>query len=101
MTTKHAPAGISLPWEVHADTDVLSHTGRPIATTHWQGDVGTSDEYADAAYIAHAANAYQRLVAHLREVLNLAYPITAEDFAQNVAREERDAYALLHELGEL
>ena len=87
--TKHTPA-TPLPWSSFA-TDV--HGPVPTERTHTRKTVANCGHaHKDAAYIAHAANAYPRLV----------------EFAQGVAAMNphpssdrgNDARALLREIGE-
>jgi hypothetical protein len=68
MPTARTPAS-KLPWYVYSDTDILSAGDHPVATTHWDGAFGTSDEYADAAYIVEACNAYPRLLAERAQLV--------------------------------
>ena len=92
MTTKHTPA-TPLPWRVSParPAEVQQQSG-----TYSIGLMGM-DGAANAAYIAHAANAYPRLVDALRGLIALDVVLGREFYdRQTVA----DARALLRELGE-
>jgi hypothetical protein len=106
--TKHTPA-TPLPWRVGAVTPAR-FPAYPIVGDVIVADVsirarGGSDK--DAAYIAHAANAYQKLVdalrcmtewdAELRERMGSKYPL---DLRPSLNVRAVDARALLRELGE-
>ena len=61
METKHKPAK-ALPWSASVYTQrVIAPDGIPI-----------TNSTSDAAYIAHAANAYPQLVAALRDLREAA-----------------------------
>ena len=94
--TNHKPA-TPLPWKVAAVGDLrIIHGGNPharIAT--WRGKVVN----ADPAYIAHAANAYPRLVAALRDLVKAEEEYGDQDNAA-VNEAWAPAQALLRELGE-
>lgn len=105
MTTKHKPAtplpqnhgGTRRPWYLHGPigeaTHVMGADHSPVAYATATMPRELAPE--NAAYIAHAANAYPRLVEALREQLQ-AYE---GDFGpQHISTRHR---ALLRELGEL
>ena len=100
--TKHTPA-TPLPWKV----------GPPSTTTNavagqrgiWSGKRGVADVYgypANAAYLAHAANAYPKLVEALRKMLETSAlhrsMLSKHGFDETPV--EYDARALLAEFGE-
>ena len=87
MTTNHKPA-TALPWKTH-------HDDMQIGSLSLNGDGDYSGEgYSkqDAAYIAHAANAYPRWV-------EFAKFIASQDPNGMTAQGNR-ARALMRELGE-
>ncbi len=71
-----------LPWTADADSvDVITEDGDFIATTlQPDSGVGMASEYQDAAYIAHACNAYPELVAALLAIRD-ASPTIRNDAA--------------------
>lgn len=88
---KHEPA-TALPWKA-ASAFVNNAPNVGVVTTGKWGaaNVAQCSEQKNADYIAHAANAYPRLVAALRACLDARETWTAEEHA---------AYGLLRELGE-
>ncbi len=64
-----------MPTTTQAQTAIFSSTARAafVATTHHpESDVGTAEEYANAAFIVTACNSYERTLAEnkaLREAL--------------------------------
>ena len=72
MTTKHTPA-TPLPWHKgikQAEQIVYDVSGWAVANaTVYHGEADAHDCRANAAYIAHAANAYPQLVAALRQMI--------------------------------
>lgn len=101
MTTKHAPA-TPLPW-IPSVKGILSTTGNDVAYVYF--------EFKDTGYIAHAANAYPKLVEALRSVVGLAEAHASRlvrerestEFAAGAHAAEADCAkvrALLEELGE-
>jgi hypothetical protein len=99
--TKHTPA-TPLPWRVGAVTPAR-FPAYPIVGDVIVADVsirarGGSDK--DAAYIAHAANAYPKLVEALRSgIMSLEAFVAIDRIPANNAG-LRDMRALLRELGE-
>lgn len=109
--TKHKPA-TPLPW-----TTALTNAGQFIRSNGSNGPHGYfvevrqtrtgRDEKADAAYIAHAANAYPRLVEALRKFARatcdddgVADSMPIEDCTELTEGDLKAARALLKELGE-
>ena len=91
--SNHKPA-TALPFYVESDTIVYDNDGRFVAECHdANSDIGTQTEYQAAAYIAHAANAYPRLIEALRGIAN----DVSADFGDCPLGKVR---ALLAELGE-
>jgi len=91
--TKHAPA-TPLPWMYGELTEgVITPKGAPVASIP---DDGIFEADIDMRYLAHAANAYPKLVAGLRSTLELIY--SAGDMADS--RTYKLAAALLRSLGE-
>ena len=91
MTAKHSPA-TSLPWAepVNYGASKFEIQGRDCR-------LATIDKLPDAAYIVHAANAYQKLVEALREISCLdgrVIGVNRDEYAKKVAEE------ILRELGE-
>ena len=96
----HNPA-TPLPW-VEAltgqiGTSVFDGAGRVVASTDTHRYTAGEREIQDATYIAHAANAYPRLIEALRDALTLIY--SAGDLADHAEYARGDA--LLRLLGEL
>lgn len=94
MTTKHKPA-TALPWAAIPGMKAIVVTdcddSYDIAVVR---DIGPHDNKANAAYIAHTANAYPELVEAMRNLLADADPDSANAGSQIAA------YALLTKLGE-
>jgi hypothetical protein len=89
-----------LPWgtERHPSQDYSFVTSR---SAHWVASTANQREsQQDATYIAHACNAYPRLVETVRKTIRF---LGADEFA--IDREQRkvldQARALLRELGEV
>jgi hypothetical protein len=93
MMTKAQPA-TPLPWHYDSETvDVITESGEFIATSlQPDSGVATQWEYDDAAYIAHAANAYPKLV---ETIVQLAYSDMSAAVMRNRLR------SILRELGEV
>ena len=87
---KHKPA-TALPWIVNQRRHVCS-ANEFTDIAHAQGDT-TQANIDNAAYIAHACNAYPKLVAALRWAIG-----GMEDFGPNDMRSQ--VVAALHEIGE-
>ena len=85
---KHKPA-TALPWEVDEEATVCGNNSAVAFTRRRES--AYMDE--DAAYIAHACNAYPKLVEALREAIG-----GMEDFGAGDMRSR--AIAALRELGE-
>lgn len=88
MTTKHTPA-TPLPWIA----DARALIARDNYTFAIVGNPATEvvDDQSDARYIAHACNAYPRLVEAVRELL---------DWADSKDQRVISIRAILRELGE-
>lgn len=124
MNTKHKPA-TPLPWAfVDNGMQIIAREApaqiRPVSVAHAtraHANYNTNNALVDVAYIAHAANAYPKLVEALRET-SARLRGAAHDARQGVSQrsgnpievysERADAYedqaieadALLRELGE-
>ena len=118
MTTKHKPA-TALPWEATRRDDpsgknwICSDVGQAV---NLGGLVVTrtlspaANGFEDAAYIAHACNAYPKLIEALRSMEQWARDLSEQSDANALDGLERlrrehclqynDARALLRELGE-
>ena len=96
--TKHTPA-TPLPW--HEKQVHLNYQGRVLMHSIEGGTRRLDDQSGhftpeDAAYLAHAANAYPKLIDTLRAVNAAVHPF--DSIANRLAAAA--AYALLRELGE-
>lgn len=96
--------GTPLPWvrreKVDCNYGRYSAAMGPVILDPSEGEYAEACSEDDAAYIAHACNAYPRLVASLKECLALVesdYTGTKGDLSNGVAPR---AAALLTELGE-
>ena len=95
MPIKNAPA-TQLPWK----------TSGGCLNPHLSMTLDADAHRIDAAYIAHAANAYQKLVEALRAMLGridageLAPVNAGRDVADKIAEECATSRALLADLGE-
>jgi hypothetical protein len=94
--TKHTPA-TPLPWTHQATRKpmmpLVAANGEWISSPYNRvGDI------EDFEYIAHAANAYPKLVEALRVIAET--PRSAPSVPQDIVRVRRIAAALLRELGE-
>ena len=102
MTTKHKPA-TALPWHVTADPRPTSK--QPCIATTAAGlpvilaTVCGGQRVTNAAYIAHAANAYPRLVAALRKMIRTYTPALTDATPEEMFC-FKEYTALLRELGE-
>lgn len=95
--TKHAPA-TPLPWHNATLRTEQEHESGAVGTPYGRFRVNHNK---DAAYIAHAANAYPRLVEALRDALALLDEIHAPSRAFWSGAPARDrGRTLLRELGE-
>src|SRR3990167_5433415 len=111
MTTKHAPA-TPLPWQQHGYTlyeadkwrDGNNLGGQWVAHTYiHDGDsLPTETMQANASYIAHAANAYPKLVAKVHAACQymIANPAATRDGESDRVAALKAFGALLRELGE-
>jgi len=104
-TPKHTPA-TPLPWEQGPsglNERVMGSSRSGYSRTHIcnvKSAMSPNICSADAAYIAHAANAYPRLVAALQSALRQVDELT--DYEPGVGEDYGSDYrALLRELGEL
>ena len=97
MSTKQ-PA-TPLPWQVDAGGDgeieIWAPPYRRTLALVGDGLRATSDDTTNAAYIAHACNAYPQLVAALRGMAHLAELVPGDETPVH-----RDARTLLAKLGE-
>ena len=111
MTTKHKPAS-PLPWSVGPMAGgIFDGKDLPICRIYWPKKVDLAPverrteiaeiSNANASYIAHAANAYPKLVEALRDLRRIAYTYQ-EGTVRNMLDMPRfkEAEALLRELGE-
>lgn len=103
MKTNHQPA-TALPWHLgvkQAEQIVYDSTGWAVANaTVYHGNAERAETVQNARYVAHAANAYPKLVEALRE-LRASCPAPKgirQDFSYILRREVADK--LLRELGE-
>lgn len=100
MTTKHTPA-TPLPWQHRYISDTKFPNA--IVTPDNAREVCLTEARKDAAYLAHAANAYPRQVGAAKELAQMAREAVATRNVDNVLL--MDAIlrmeSLLRELGEL
>jgi hypothetical protein len=94
-----------LPWrefQGEESWDIIGANGDHIACMEPHEEERTAEQSADAPYIAHAANAYPKLVEALRENIGVFAQLTAAYPAQNgMVNKRLDAlHALLRALGE-
>lgn len=95
---KHQPA-TPLPFEVHEATS--TRVGFDIQSAEGAALIAYNLRLSeDAAYIAHAANAYPKLVEALRAAANHINRITNPAANYGEFQEVRTARALLRDLGE-
>lgn len=107
--TKHTPA-TPLPWKVVQAGDpnnvprIMSEKGgvAVLCVNRFMGEKGPSkEEMQQAAYLAHACNAYPKLVEALREATESLDDLLRAPKAKHFRQEEATRfYALLRELGE-
>lgn len=107
MSTKHKPA-TPLPWHLgvkQAERIIYTQDGWAVANaTVYHGHEDAEDCKRNAAYIAHAANAYPRLVEALRKLEAEANKVRVNMVnvkeGRALGESVNDAAALLRELGE-
>lgn len=99
--TKHQPA-TPLPWRVSNSRDGGFRVVQTVAPVAQITKIGNE---ANAAYIAHAANAYPQLVAALRAALQMYAPFQEQDDSEqgndHGANFLNASNALLRSLGEI
>lgn len=98
-TVKHQPA-TPLPWSLKHGNHVIAGEYEFDVAIAWLTDSTPSSEKADAnaAYIAHAANTYPRLIEALRQMLEIVGPTPMR--SSKDGNQFHAAKMLMRELGE-